>query len=215
MRSTVLAVCLLAGLGAPAFAQPADGGLVDALDPAAGQRRARTTPILDQQDEGGKFPGSYCMTTALRMVLRLEGLNDPGADAVALQGAKPFISSKVGSDIGLLARRARELGLPNATYTQGRGRLVDIVAMIDAGRAVVVGGTGLFVGKRADGTEWRHSYKKGHYVVVVGYERGADGSVRTLVVNDPDRGARFTMQVGEALTWMRGDGWIRMLTYGP
>lgn len=214
MRPTALAACLLVGLSASALAQPAPGGVVGVLDPAAAaHRRARSTPILNQHTGGGKYPGSYCMTTALRMVLRLEGVHDPGADIVALRGARPFISAKVGSDIGLLARRARELGLSSATYTQGRGKLVDIVRMIDAGRAVVAGGVGLFVGKRPDGTEWRHSYKGGHYVVVVGYERGPDGRVKRLVVNDPDRGARFTMEVRQALTWMRGDGWIRMLTY--
>ena len=50
------------------------------------------------------------------------GLADPGADAVALRGARPYIPGS-GSDPTLLARRARELGLSGASILEFVRRL--------------------------------------------------------------------------------------------
>jgi uncharacterized protein YvpB len=153
----------------------------------AQQGRALATPVLSQH-ESGSYPGGYCAITALRMTLRLEGKRDPGADAVALGGSHPYTPGG-GSSGGLLAARAQELGLPQARYTT-TGSLADIKAQLNKGHAVLVGGEGRFRGTASDGWVWDHDYSApGHWMTVVGY----DAAKRLFTVNDPFRGARFTV----------------------
>lgn len=174
--------------------------------------RARRTPLLNQWREGGSYPHGYCGPTALRMVLRLEGLSDPGADAVALRGARPY-EPGVGSWGDRLGRRAAELGLPGARFTT-TGRLSDVVRSLDDGRPVLMSGDGWFSARFEDGAPRARSYGAGHYLVAVGYERGADGAVRTLVLNDSDTGRRLTMDVSAARRFFGRDGALWLVTYG-
>lgn len=173
--------------------------------------RARRTPLLDQYREGGSYPHGYCGPTSLRMVLRLEGLADPGADAVALRGARPY-QPGVGSWGGKLAQRARELGLKGAKFVTN-GRLSDVARSLDEGRPVLMSGTGSFSARFEGGGARVRVYGSGHYLVAVGYERGPDGQVRTLVLNDSDTGRRLRMDVAAARRFFRGDGRIWMVTY--
>lgn len=174
--------------------------------------RARRTPLLNQWREGGRYPHGYCGPTALRMVLRLEALSDPGADAVALRGARPY-QPGIGSWGDRLGRRARELGLPGASFTT-TGRLSDVVRSIDDGRPVLMSGDGWFSARFEDGTPRARTYTAGHYLVAVGYEEGADGQVKTLVLNDSDTGRRLQMDVAAVRRFFRRDGAMWMVTYG-
>lgn len=176
------------------------------------RERARRTPLLDQWDEGGSYPYGYCGPTALRMVLRLEGLADPGADAVALRGARPY-EPGVGSWGDRLGRRARELGLPGATFTT-TGRVADVTRSIDDGRPVLMSGDGWFSARFEDGTPRARTYAAGHYLAAVGYELGADGQVRALVLNDSDTGRRLVMDVSAARRFFGRDGALWLVTYG-
>ncbi|MCO5166760.1 MAG: C39 family peptidase [Planctomycetes bacterium] len=173
--------------------------------------RARRTPLLGQYTEGGRYPHGYCGPTSLRMVLRLEGLADPGADAVALGGARPY-QPGVGSWGGRLAQRARELGLKGAKFVTN-GRLSDVTRSLDEGRPVLMSGAGAFSARFEDGRLRARSYGSGHYLVAVGYERGPDGKVKTLLLNDSDTGRRLRMDAAAARRFFRGDGAIWMLTY--
>lgn len=170
--------------------------------PAGGDERALATPVLRQHDSGS-YPGGYCATTALRMALRLEGLPDPGADSVALGGSHPY-SPGSGSSGSLLAARARELGLSDASYTTG-GTLDDVKAELARGHAVPIGGEGRFVGTYADGSGriWDHSYRGGgHWMLAVGY----DAANRRFIVNDPDRGARMFVDESAFARFFTPDG---------
>ena len=173
--------------------------------------RALDTPVLNQHDSGS-YPGGYCAITALRMTLRLEGKTDPGADAVAIEGAHPY-SPGGGSSGSLLAARARELGLENARFTT-TGSLDEIKGELARGHAVPIGGEGRFVGAYADGnrTVWDHTYGgSGHWMTVVGY----DEARHSFIVNDPDRGARMLVAEADFTRFFAPDGansaW--MITY--
>jgi hypothetical protein len=164
--------------------------------------RALATPVLCQHDSGS-YPGGYCATTALRMALRLEGVPDPGADAVALGGAHPYTPG-AGSSGSLLAARARELGLADARYTTS-GSLDDVKRELARGHAVPIGGEGRFVGTYADGSGrvWDHAYVNGgHWMAAVGY----DAANRRFVVNDPDRGARMYVNEADFARFFTPDG---------
>jgi LysM repeat protein/uncharacterized protein YvpB len=167
----------------------------------AGSGRAMSTPVLNQHTSGS-YPGGYCAITALRMTLRLEGKKDPGADSVALGGSRPY-SPGNGSSGSLLAARAIELGLPNATYTT-TGSLADIKAQLAKGHAVPIGGEGRFVGTYTDGRgTWDHSYRGGgHWMAVVGH----DPATGNFIVNDPDRGARFSVTESDFRRFFTPDG---------
>jgi hypothetical protein len=173
--------------------------------------RARSTPLMSQYAEGGRYPSGYCGPTALRMVLRLEGLHDPGADAVALRGARPY-EPGTGSWGARLGQRARELGLTGATFTT-TGRLAEVVRSLEDGRPVLMSGSGAFSARFEDGTARARSYGSGHYLVAVGFERDANGNLSRLVLNDPDTGRRLSMTVAAARRFFRGDGGIWMVTY--
>lgn len=176
-------------------------------------QRVRRTPLLDQHREGGRYPWGYCGPTSIRMVLRLERLTDPGADATALRGARPY-QPGTGSWLYRLADRAAELGLVNARDTM-TGSIAQIVAQIDEGRPVMLSGEGPFRARfESDGAARVRDYSDGHYLVVVGYERGADGQVSGLVLNDSDTGRRLKMTVADARRFFRGDGSMRMVVYG-
>jgi hypothetical protein len=182
-------------------------------DTAAEQlrRRSRATPLLNQYG-GGSYPHGYCAPTSLRMLLRLEGLADPGPDAVALRGARPY-SPGAGSDGFALARRARELGLAGTTFTKG-GSLAQVVASIDAGRPAAVAGVGPYAATLATGGRKARSYGAGHWLVAVDYRRAADGTVESVTLNDPDGGQRVTMTRADFLRFFAPDGKIWTLTYG-
>jgi hypothetical protein len=174
--------------------------------------RAAATPVLDQYASGGSYPYGYCAETSLRMVLRLEGLADPGPDAVALEGAAPYIPGE-GSDGALLAERARELGLTGATYTN-QGTLGAIAASIATGRPVMVAGDGPFTATISDGTVKSRSYPDGHWLVVTGVSRDAAGNVTSVALDDPDGGYRETMKVADFTAFFGADGTIWDVSYG-
>lgn len=174
--------------------------------------RARSTPVLDQR-ASGRYPWGYCGIAALRMVLRLEGLADPGADAVALRGAAPYIPG-AGSDPSRLAARARELGLSGASFRNAT-RLADITTSVDGGRPVLVGGIGPFSARLDGGGTKARTYPAGHWLVVTGWEPDARGQPARLQLNDPDGGHRLTMTRAEFLRFFapQGDGSIWAIRY--
>lgn len=163
--------------------------------------RALNTPILNQHTSG-TYPGGYCAITALRMTLRLEGKNDPGADTVALGGAKPYTPGQ-GSSGALLAKRARELGLSNASFTT-TGSLADVKRELAKGHAVPMGGLGRFRGTNVDnGSVWDHSYNgSGHWMTAVGWDEAS----KSFLVNDPDRGARFRVSESDFARFFAPEG---------
>lgn len=174
--------------------------------------RSRATPRLDQY-AAGRHPWGYCGPTSLRMVLRLEGLTDPGADAVALGGAAPYTPGS-GSDPARLAARATELGLTGAAFTS-RGRLADVAASLGAGRPVMVAGEGPFSATLEGGGRKQRSYPAGHWLVAVGHEVDAEGRVTRIDLNDPDGGLRLSMTRAEFLRFFapEGDGHVWMIRY--
>jgi hypothetical protein len=145
-------------------------------------------------------------------VLRLEGLADPGADATALRGARPYVPGN-GSEGGRLARRARELGLaaPDHTYA---GTLQEVVRSIDDGRPVIISGANGFVATTASGERRERGYRSGHYLVAVGYAKDASGRVAAVTLNDPDSGQRLTMTRGAFDRFFDRGGGYWMITYG-
>ena len=171
-----------------------------------------STPLLDQDTAGGTYPWAYCGITSLRMVLQLENLPDPGADAVALQGAAPYTPG-AGSDGGKLAVRAQQLGLTGAQFSETAG-LSDIAASVANGRPVMVAGEGPYSAVEADGTVHARSYDDGHWLVVVGVQRDASGQVTQVIVNNPDGGTRETMTVDAFHTFFGADGSVWDVTYG-
>ncbi len=175
------------------------------------EERARATPLLDQYDSG-TYPSGYCGPTALRMLLRREQLNDPGADAVALEGAHPYTHGS-GSSLELLAERARELGLAGATATRS-GSLDEVGTSVDHGRPVLVDGSGSYSAVRADGTRHARDYSEGHYLVVTGVDRDATGKITAVHLNNPDGGARETMTPGAFADFFGSAGQVSMMTYG-
>jgi hypothetical protein len=175
------------------------------------EERARATPTLDQHDSG-TYPSGYCGPTALRMLLRREGLNDPGADAVALEGAHPYHHGS-GSSLDLLAERARELGLTGATATRS-GSLDEVGASVDHGRPVIVDGNGYYSAVRDDGTKHARDYSEGHYLVVTGVDRDASGKITAVYLDNPDGGARETMTPAAFDDFFGGRGSVWMMTYG-
>jgi len=144
-------------------------------------------PTMNQYTAGGSYPWGYCAITALRMVLRHRGLSDPGADAVALYGARPYIPG-AGSDGTRLARRARELGVSGARFTN-TGSLDDVNKQLENGNPVPIGGIGYFSGRAVDGsgTHARRYDGSGHWMLAVGYQPDKG----QYLVNDPDTGKRY------------------------
>lgn len=174
--------------------------------------RARRTPLLNQHTEGGQYPWGYCGPTAVRMVLRLERLSDPGADATALRGARPY-QPGTGSWLFRLSARGAELGLRGAEDSM-TGSIAQIVRHIDEGRPVILSGEGPFRAMFADdGAVRARSYQDGHYLVAVGYERDANRRISALILNDSDTGRRLRMAAADARRFFRGDGSMRMVTY--
>jgi hypothetical protein len=171
-----------------------------------------STPLLDQYAEGGSYPYGYCGPTSLRMILRLEGLADPGADAVALKGAAPYTPG-VGSSGAQLAARARELGLTGARFSE-TATLDAIATQIASGRPVMVAGDGWFSATKSDGTTKARSYDSGHWLVVVGVARDASGHVTSVTLNDPDGGTRETMTAAAFKTFFGADGTVWDVTFG-
>ncbi len=167
-------------------------------------------PQMNQYTAGGKYPGGYCAITALRMLLRHLGIGDPGADAVALQGSRPYIPGQ-GSSGQLLARRAQELGIPGAKYTTN-GSTSDIKNSLSRGKPVLTGGIGQFNGTFENGAPESHNYAgSGHWMLTTGYDNGN----KTFTVNDPATGRKI--HVGEN-AFKRffspgGDGNIWMISY--
>jgi hypothetical protein len=180
-------------------------------NPPALIRRGLAAPILCQHDEGGSYPGGYCAITALRMLLRLESIADPGPDAVALEGSHPYIPGQ-GSSGELLAARARELGLAEASFTVS-GSLESVKAELRRGHVVPAGGEGLFRGTNAAGTSERtHTYGgSGHWMLVVCY----DARTQRFIINDPDQGQRYWVSESDFQHFFSGpeDGKIWMITY--
>lgn len=174
--------------------------------------RPRMTPRLDQY-ASGRYPWGYCAPTSLRMILRLEGLTDPGADAVALGGAAPYAPGS-GSDPSRLAARAAELGLTGAAFTD-RGRIADVTASLSAGRPVMVAGVGPFSATLEGGGRKQRSYPAGHWLVAVGHEVDAAGRVTRIHLNDPDGGLQLSMTRAEFLRFFapEGDGHAWMIRY--
>lgn len=193
-------------------ARPSAGGASTDPGPARPNAVRRATPVLDQY-ASGSYPGGYCAPTSLRMVLRHEGLPDPGADAVALGGARPYRPG-AGSDPSRLAARARELGLTGATF-RSSGSLAAIGAAVDAGRSIPVGGVGPFSALREGGGVKARSYPAGHWLVVTRCGRDAQGRVEWISLNDPDGGLRVLMTRAEFLRFFspEGDGHVWMIDY--
>jgi len=173
--------------------------------------RSASTPSLDQNTQGGSYPWGYCGVTALRDVLHMEGLDDPGPDAVALQGAHPYIPGS-GSDGTLLAERAQQLGLGGATFTT-QGDLTSILASVDRGRPVILAGSGPFTATISDGTIKSRSYPDGHYLVVTGSVRDANGKLTGIQLDDPDGGHKETMTVDAFHAFFGDDGTIWDVIY--
>jgi hypothetical protein len=177
----------------------------------SGDNRALNAPLMNQHQEGGSYPGGYCAITALRMTLRLEGLDDPGPDAVALERAHPYHQGE-GSSGALLAERACELGLAGASFTTS-GSLDDVKSALASGHAVPIGGDGPFTGTNQDGSDpWEHNYGgSGHWMLAVGYE----AETGRFIVNDPDTGRRLWVSEDDFRQFFSGDtdGNIYMLSY--
>jgi hypothetical protein len=172
------------------------------------------TPLINQHAAGGTYPWGYCAIAALRSVLRHEGLQDPGADTVALRGARPYIRGQ-GSDGARLDDRARELGLDGASFSQ-RGTLAGLRSSIDDGRPVMLGGEGVFVGRFSDDARRQRPYREGHWMVAVGYKRDAEGRLTHVVLNDPDTGRRITQSRKDFLRFFsvtRADGGLWQVSY--
>jgi len=183
----------------------------DAARAAEASEGALSTPLLNQH-ASGSYPGGYCAITSLRMVMLEEGMKDPGADTVALQGARPYIPG-TGSDPSLLASRARELGLSSASF-KNTGGLSDMKAMLDAGKPVMIGGEGTFQGTFEDGETYNRTYRSsGHWMVAVGYETDSAGNITSVILNDPDTGERLTSSKSQFLNFFAPDGNIWMITY--
>jgi Peptidase_C39 like family len=112
---------------------------------------ALETPTMCQYTAGGASPASYCGMTALRMLLRYEGLADPGADKVAVLGLdvngeeveSAYLNGEA-SGSGMAAT-GRALGLEGAQFT-ATGKQDQIVRSLDAGQPVCVAGKGQEVG---------------------------------------------------------------------
>ncbi len=172
--------------------------------------RSRRAPVLDQYDSGS-YPWGYCAPTSLRMALRLEGLADPGADAVALEGAAPYTPGS-GSSGALVAVRARELGLTDARFST-TGSLTDVAESIGRGKPVLVGGDGWFAATLASGGRKERSYPAGHWLLATGVERDEKGSVSRITLNDPDGGHRLTMTRAEFEAFFGGAGSVYLVRY--
>jgi hypothetical protein len=175
------------------------------------EARSQRTPVMDQNTAGGTYPYGYCGITALRMVLENEGLPDPGADAVALQGAAPYIPGE-GSSGTLLAERAQQLGLTGATFTS-TGDLSSIESSVDLGRPVMVAGQGPFAATMSDGSAYTNDYPDGHWLVVTGVNRDSSGNVTSLDLNDPNGGYRETMTPGQFADFFGSDGTVWDISY--
>jgi len=168
-------------------------------------------PLMNQYTAGGSYPGGYCAITALRMLLRFMGIKDPGANTVALQGSRPYIPGS-GSDGALLARRAQQLGIPTAKYTN-TGTLKDVRDSVNNGKPTLHGGIGVFEGTATDGSgTYRHNYAgSGHWMTTTGY----DNNNKTYVVNDPATGKKYNVSENAFLRFFSpgGDGNMWMISY--
>lgn len=220
-------------VGAPSGGGAGQGG---GSTPTGGNRSgmagSMSTPLLDQNTAGGSYPGGYCAIAALRMVLRREGLKDPGADAIALTHVpgygQPYAPGQ-GSSGAILAQRAQQLGLKGASFTT-TDNMDNITASIEAGRPVMVGGIGAFDGKFESahqsarygsfsaGEHQRRRYDgSGHWVLAVGVRKDGSGRVTDVIVNDPDTGGRMTMSRAdfEEFVGHNGDMWTIRYQEGP
>ena len=162
----------------------------ESVNGLSGSSSNMNVPLMNQYNAGGTYPGGYCAITALRMLLRHLGIGDPGADAVALQGSRPYIPGQ-GSSGQLLAKRAQQLGIPSANYTT-TGSTGDVKNSLARGKPVLTGGIGQFDGTFDGGCRESHNYAgSGHWMLTTGYDEGK----RTFTVNDPATGRKI--HVGE------------------
>lgn len=198
----------------------------------SGMQGSLSTPRLDQNTAGGSYPGGYCAITALRMILRREGIQDPGADNIALTHVpgygQPYAPGQ-GSSGAILAQRAKGLGLKGAAFST-TDNMDNISASLEAGRPVMVGGIGAFNGKfesahssarygHFDAGD-RHARRydgSGHWILAVGVKKDSSGRVTDVIVNDPDTGGRMTMSRADFENFVghNGDMWTVRYQSGP
>lgn len=210
----------------------APAGQTSGPNAGGGLQGALSTPKLDQNTAGGSYPGGYCAITALRMILRREGIKDPGADNIALTSVpgygQPYAPGQ-GSSGAVLAQRAKQLGLKGAAFTT-TDNLDNISASLEAGRPVMVGGIGAFSGKfegAHDSARYghfdagdRHARRydgSGHWILAVGVKKDSAGKVTDVIVNDPDTGGRMTMSRADFTNFVgqNGDMWTVRYQAGP
>lgn len=159
----------------------------------ARQQRGLVTQVVHQHSTGGDNPGGYCAIASLRMLLGVEGLDDPGANAIASgsfskRDGKTWVAGAYtgeGSDIVQLGEQATAQGLSGVSATR-QGNTSDVLAALDGGTPVVAGGKGQFTGTYVEDTKNRkpgevkdvkrgetysHVYPElGHYMVVSHYD---------------------------------------------
>ena len=86
--------------------------------------------------------------------------------------------------------------------------------MLDAGKPVMIGGTGTFRGSYENGQSYTHTYQStGHWMVAVGYETDSAGNITSIIMNDPDTGKRLSSSTSQFKGFFAPDGNIWMVTY--
>jgi len=125
-----------------------------------------------------------CGPTSLSMVLNYYGLS-----------SVKFDSCTIGSDPLRLVEAAERKGM--CVRQENKGTIEDLTALIDLGIPPIV--LGINGGKQGD-TLWTESnLKKGHWMVVSGYQTDARGVVTNLYVNNPATGTKQTYTKKEFL----------------
>jgi peptidoglycan hydrolase-like protein with peptidoglycan-binding domain len=188
--------------GAQAGASPTTsaGGAAGAAPSRAGAAGAQAAaPRIDQNALPHERGWAFCGVASALMVRKQQGQHPPINRATLNDAAGAMYLPGSGTSGAAMAQYLTNHGLPSRYTTTGR--VSDLVAGLQQGRAVPVGvdtfgGTVVGMDARSarypslrNGDSYSHRYgASGHWVTVTGF-RGDPSNPTSFTVNDPDSGA--------------------------